>query len=91
MSAPICGECSTPMVATDSIGTSGYYCPNPSCAADNGPQYQLNYAPPTARTLRHLTVCHYTILSALCRRCGLRYNAADPIDKQYHEEPGGCR
>lgn len=86
-----CPKCGTAMSESSGIGTNGHYCPNPECADTNGAQYQLNYAPSNTRMLRALTVCHYTILNAACSRCGLRYNAADPIDKQYHEKPGGCR
>lgn len=38
-----------------------------------------------------LTVCWFEILSATCSRCGLKYNKKDPIDRDYHEKPKGCR
>lgn len=38
-----------------------------------------------------LNVCYYKLINVRCVRCGLRYNAADPFDKEYHEKPGGCR
>lgn len=36
-----CSECGTTMAESSSIGTNGYYCPNPNCADANGARYQL--------------------------------------------------
>jgi hypothetical protein len=77
------------MEPSGSIGTNGYYCPSAECSVANGAQFQLNYA--GARAIRALTVCWYEILSARCSRCGLRFNALDPSDNNYHTQPGGCR
>lgn len=90
MSAPTCTQCGTTMEYTSGIGTNGYYCPNPTCSADSGPQIILRFHG-GARTVRALTVCWYTIMSVTCERCSLKYNKADPFDRDYHELPGGCR
>lgn len=91
MSAPNCDKCGTPMASTSSIGTGGHYCPSPECTGANGVQFQLNHSPGGARAVRALTVCWFEIMSVTCARCSLKYNKKDPIDRDYHEKPGGCR
>ncbi|MFE9247170.1 hypothetical protein [Nocardiopsis sp. NPDC006938] len=49
------------------------------------------YTPGGARAIRALTICWYTVMSVTCSRCNLKYNKADPMDREYHEKPGGCR